>query len=66
MVSNGGLFEKGMKAAPDASASDGVFDVVIVRGGSRLASWQLMKRLRHGAHLDHRLVSIHRAHRVEA
>lgn len=64
-VSNGGWFGAGMRVAPAASLSDGLFDVVIIRGAPTLSILRVMNSIYSGAHVDHRLVSIHRARRVE-
>ena len=64
-VSNGRWFGAGMQVAPAASLSDGLFDVVIIRGAPTFSTLSVMNRIYSGAHIDHRLVSIHRARRVE-
>jgi len=64
-VSNGRWFGAGMQVAPKASLSDGLFDVVVIRGARTVSLLNVMNRLYSGAHVDHPLVSIHRAGRVE-
>jgi diacylglycerol kinase (ATP) len=65
-VSNGQWFGAGMQVAPAANLSDGFFDVVVIRGAPTISILRVMNRIYRGAHVDHPLVSIHRAKRVEA
>lgn len=63
-VANNRSFGGGMKIAPDAVMDDGLFDIVVVRGTSRL---QLMKDLRlvySGAHVGLESCTIVRGQRV--
>jgi len=64
-VANGAWFGGGMKVAPGADVSDGLFDVVIIRGAARLRVLTLMKSIYSGKHVKSPLVSIHRARLVE-
>lgn len=64
-VSNGRWFGAGMHVAPKASLSDGLFDIVVIRGAPTITLLTVMNRLYSGAHVNHPLVSIHRAGRVE-
>jgi YegS/Rv2252/BmrU family lipid kinase len=57
-VANGRAFGGGMLVAPHAAPDDGVFDVVIVRGGSRLALMRDLRLIYAGAHLTHPLVTV--------
>jgi YegS/Rv2252/BmrU family lipid kinase len=65
-VANGAWFGGGMKVAPDADISDGLFVVVIIRGAGRVKVLSLMNSIYSGGHLRSPLVSIHRATLVEA
>ncbi|MFP3542513.1 diacylglycerol kinase family lipid kinase [Rhizobium sp. SIMBA_035] len=64
-VANGAWFGGGMKVAPGADVSDGLFDVVIIRGAARLRVLTLMNSIYSGKHVKSPLVSIHRARLVE-
>lgn len=64
-VANGAWFGGGMKVAPGADVSDGLFDVVIIRGAARLRLLTLMMSIYSGKHVKSPLVSIHRARLVE-
>ncbi|MGO4440232.1 diacylglycerol/lipid kinase family protein [Rhizobium sp. RAF56] len=64
-VSNGRWFGAGMHVAPAASLSDGLFDVVVIRGAPTVSILKVMNSIYTGAHIDHPLVSVHRASRVE-
>lgn len=64
-VANGAWFGGGMKVAPDADVTDGFFDVVIIRGTSRLKVLTLMNSIYNGGHGKSPLVTIHRARLVE-
>lgn len=64
-VANGAWFGGGMKVAPEASVSDGFFDVVIIKGAARLRVLTLMNSIYSGRHVRSSLVSRHRARLVE-
>ncbi len=65
-VANGKYFGGGMKVAPDADPSDGLFDVVIM-GDLSLRELLLMgTAIYRGRHVSHPKVEVVRARRVEA
>jgi diacylglycerol kinase (ATP) len=51
-IANGTTFGRGMKVAPFANISDGLFDVVLVEGMSRLRALDALRRVYDGKHLD--------------
>ena len=57
-VNNGRVEGGAFRLAPDAEINDGVFDVVIARGMSRLGILALVPRVLRGTHLDHRAVTM--------
>lgn len=63
-VANGSTFGRGMKIAPDAVITDGLFDVVLVKGVSRLTVLAALKRVYDGTHLTHPAVMVARASEV--
>lgn len=65
-IANGKYFGGGMKVAPNAEASDGLFDVVSVGDLSLAESLVLAPRLYSGTHVEHARVSSTRGVRVEA
>lgn len=52
-VANGTTFGHGMKFAPNAQSDDGLFDLVLVRGISRLEALVILAKVYNGAHLTH-------------
>lgn len=52
-VANGTTFGHGMKIAPGAQVRDGLFDVVLVEGVSRLTVLAALNRVYSGSHLTH-------------
>jgi YegS/Rv2252/BmrU family lipid kinase len=50
VVANSGYFAGGMHAAPEADASDGLLDVITVRGGSKLSFVRVMLLASRGEH----------------
>ena len=52
VIANCQYFGGGMKVAPSASPTDGVFDVIFVGDLGKLESIPLMSKLRSGTHLD--------------
>jgi len=65
-ISNGKIFGKGMKIAPDAKLDDGLFDVVLVKAMKALEFFRNVWRIYSGSHLSHPKISLFRGHRVEA
>lgn len=52
-VANGTTFGHGMKFAPNAQSNDGIFDLVLVRGISRLEALMVLSKVYNGSHLTH-------------
>ncbi len=52
-VANGSSFGHGMKIAPNANTSDGLFEVVLVKGVSRLTVLTALQRVYNATHLTH-------------
>lgn len=63
-VANGTTFGHGMKIAPNATTNDGMFDVVLVKGVSRLTILAAFQRVYSGTHLTHPAVKSGRAAEV--
>jgi YegS/Rv2252/BmrU family lipid kinase len=63
-VANGTTFGRGMKIAPEAKPNDGLFDVVLVKGMSRLRILLAFEMVYRGAHLRHPKVQFERARAV--
>ncbi len=64
-VANGTTFGRGMKIAPNAHFDDGLFDVVLVKGVSRLTLLTAFLRVYSGTHLTHPAVRHAQAARVD-
>lgn len=65
-IANGKIFGKGMKVAPEANLTDGLFDVVLVKG---MRLWEFLRNVRKlysGTHLSHPKISLIRGRIVEA
>jgi diacylglycerol kinase (ATP) len=54
-----------MKICPAADPTDGLFDVTVVGATSRLELMRTKPRLTAGTHVEHAMVTVHRAARVE-
>ena len=65
-IANGRYFGGGMKIAPKADASDGLFDVVALGDLGRAESVALSSKIYRGTHVSAPKVSVTRARRVEA
>jgi diacylglycerol kinase (ATP) len=52
VVANSGYYGAGMHIAPDASVTDGLLDVVVVRAASKLRLIRSMPKLYDGTHVD--------------
>ncbi|MGD2246323.1 MAG: diacylglycerol kinase family lipid kinase [Candidatus Aminicenantes bacterium] len=65
-ISNGRIFGKGMKIAPSAKLDDGLFDVVLVKGMSKLEFFRNVWRLYSGTHLSHPKIALIRGKKIEA
>jgi diacylglycerol kinase (ATP) len=64
-VGNTAWYGGGMKICPGADPADGLFDVTVVGATSRLELMRTKPRLTNGTHVDHPMVSVFRAARVE-
>ena len=64
-VGNTAWYGGGMKICPGADPADGLFDVTVVGATSRLELMRTKPRLTDGTHIDHPMVSVFRAARVE-
>jgi YegS/Rv2252/BmrU family lipid kinase len=65
-ISNGRIFGKGMKIAPDARLDDEFFDIVLVKG---MKAWEFLRnvwKLYTGTHLTHPKISLIRGKKIEA
>ena len=65
VVANSGYYGAGMHVAPDASVTDGLLDVVVVRAASRLRLIRSMPRLYAGTHVELDDVRVLRGTRVQ-
>lgn len=65
-ISNGKIFGKGMKIAPQAKLDDGLFDVVLVKGMKALEFFRNVWRIYTGTHLSHPKISLIRGKKIEA
>ncbi len=63
-IANGTTFGHGMKIAPNAALHDGLFDVILVEGVSRLTILAAFARVYSGTHLTHPAVHSARAAEV--
>ncbi|NYV76634.1 sphingosine kinase, partial [Streptomyces sp. UH6] len=64
-VGNGSSYGGGMRICPGADLRDGLFDVTVVGGCSRATLLKVFPRVYRGTHVDHPVVTTHRASRVE-
>ena len=64
-VGNTPWYGGGMKVCPGANPTDGLFDVTVVGATSRLQLMRTKPKLTAGTHIEHAMVSVHRAARVE-
>lgn len=65
-VSNGRIFGKGMKIAPQAKLDDGLFDVVLVKGMKAMEFLRNVWKIYTGSHLSHPKITLIRGRRIEA
>ena len=63
-VANGTTFGHGMKIAPTAQITDGLFDVILIEGMPRLEALLALRKLYDATHLTHRGVSFKRGQQV--
>ena len=52
-VANGSTFGHGMKIAPNANTSDGLFEVILVKGVARVTVLSALRRVYNATHLTH-------------
>ncbi|MCT9004500.1 diacylglycerol kinase [Streptomyces sp. NPDC054766] len=64
-VGNGSSYGGGMRICPGADLGDGLFDITVVGDCTRTTLLKIFPRVYRGTHVDHPLVSVHRAARVE-
>jgi diacylglycerol kinase (ATP) len=64
-VGNTPWYGGGMKVCPGADPTDGLFDVTVVGPTTRLELMRTKPKLTAGTHIEHAMVSVHRAARVE-
>ena len=64
-VSNGRIFGKGMKIAPQAELDDGLFDIVLVKGMKILEFFSNVWKIYTGSHLSHPKINLIRGRKVE-
>jgi len=65
-ISNGRIFGKGMKIAPQAKLDDGLFDIVLVKRMKKLEFFRNVWRIYTGSHLSHPKISLIRGQKIEA
>lgn len=65
-ISNGKIFGKGMKIAPQAKLDDGLFDIVLIRGMKILEFFRNVWKIYTGSHLSHPKISLIRGQKIEA
>ena len=65
-ISNGRIFGKGMKIAPQAKLDDGLFDVVLVKGMKAFEFFRNVWKIYTGTHLSHPKISLIRGKTIEA
>jgi YegS/Rv2252/BmrU family lipid kinase len=65
IIANGSTFAHGMKIAPNAITSDGLFDVIVIEAMSRLRVLAALRRVYDGSHLQHPGVHFKRARQVQ-
>ena len=64
-ISNGRIFGKGMKVAPEASLDDGLFDLVLVKGMKKFEFFRNVFRIYTGTHLSHPKITLIRGRKIE-
>lgn len=65
-ISNGRIFGKGMKIAPNARLDDELFDIILVKG---MKAWEFLRnvwKIYAGTHLSHPKISFIQGKRIEA
>ncbi|MFG2308173.1 diacylglycerol kinase [Streptomyces sp. NPDC048566] len=64
-VGNGTSYGGGMRICPKADLADGLFDVTVVGSCGRGTLLTVFPKVYRGTHVDHPVVTVHRAARVE-
>ncbi|MFD6286900.1 diacylglycerol kinase [Streptomyces sp. NPDC060205] len=64
-VGNGSSYGGGMRICADADLTDGLFDITVVGACSRTSLLRVFPQVYKGTHLDHPMVTVHRAAKVE-
>ncbi|MFD9463431.1 diacylglycerol kinase [Streptomyces sp. NPDC060027] len=64
-VGNGSSYGGGMRICPGAVLGDGLFDITVVGDCSRTTLLKVFPKVYRGTHVDHPVVTVHRAARVE-
>ncbi|MGW0604745.1 diacylglycerol kinase [Streptomyces sp. NPDC002640] len=64
-VGNGSSYGGGMRICPGADLRDGLFDVTVVGGCGRSTLLKVFPKVYQGTHVDHPVVTTHRAARIE-
>ena len=65
-IANGRYFGGGMHVAPNARLDSGEFEIVILRGGSKLTLAKDLRQVYRGAHMNHRMIVARTGRRVVA
>ncbi|MEW2568740.1 diacylglycerol kinase [Streptomyces sp. NPDC047070] len=64
-VGNGPSYGGGMRICADADLTDGLFDITVVGPCSRASLLRVFPQVYKGTHLDHPMVTTHRAMKIE-
>ncbi|MEE8377094.1 MAG: diacylglycerol kinase family protein [Candidatus Aminicenantaceae bacterium] len=64
-ISNGRIFGKGMKIAPEASLNDGLFDLVLVKEMKKFEFFKNVYKIYTGTHLSHPKISLFRGRKID-
>ncbi|MFE9806936.1 diacylglycerol kinase [Streptomyces sp. NPDC005227] len=64
-VGNGPSYGGGMRICPGADLGDGLFDITVVGNCGRATLLTVFPKVYRGTHVDHPVVTVHRAARVE-
>lgn len=64
-VGNGTFYGGGMRICPGADLADGLFDITVVGNCGRATLLSVFPKVYRGTHVDHPVVTVHRAARVE-
>jgi diacylglycerol kinase (ATP) len=64
-VANGPSYGGGMNVCPDASITDGLFDVMVLGKVSRIELLKVFPKVYRGAHVGHPAVTFYRCSEVE-